>query len=228
MKDVLVIIPSYKPPKEFNPFIERLKSRGFHKILIVNDGSPASFNKAFQAAAASGAQVLTSEKNCGKGHAIKLGIQYALATYPEEKYFVFCDDDGQHADGDVARVATKAIQESKLFVLGQRSFPANTPWKSLLGNSITSRILKLRFGLDTPDSQTGLRCISRSIAPKLLEIQEDRFGFELKTLLLIHRTHIEISTVPIATIYFYGNSRTRFHPIKDSFSVLQIALGFKR
>ena len=228
MKEVVVIIPSFCPPNGLDGLCKELQEQGFQKILVVNDGSPRAFDKIFESLQSLRINVLQTSTNNGKGHAIKTGLTYALKNYPDITHFLFCDDDGQHAVKDVTKIAQKAIDENKAFVLGQRNFTGHTPWKSLLGNTITSCVLKLRFGINAPDSQTGLRCMGREIATKLLSISEDRFGFELKALIMIHNSAIEICSVPIETIYFDGNSRTRFRPVRDSLVVIQIALGLKR
>lgn len=228
MNNTLVIIPSFRPPDDLPNFCLKLQSRGFQKILVVNDGSPESYAHIFEQIRKNGIEVISERVNRGKGYAIKAGLHHALDTYPEVTYFVFCDDDGQHADFDVAKIALKAVNEKKLFTLGERNFSSNTPWKSLLGNIFTSAVLRLRFRIKAPDSQSGLRCVSREITHILLSIPDERFGFELNALISIHKANIEICTVPIETIYIDGNSRTRFHPINDSIGVIKIALGIKR
>ena len=225
MRHVAVIIPSFCPPEGLSVLCEELKRQDFQKILVINDGSPKDYDSIFEAL---NVDLIQSDKNRGKGHAIKLGISYALKSYTDVSHFIFCDDDGQHAVRDVARVAREAVNERRMFILGQRNFPSHTPWKSLLGNVITSLILRFRYGLNAPDSQTGLRCVARELASQMLTITEERFGFELKTLIMLHQSSVEIYSVPIETIYYEGNSRTRFRPIRDSLSVLTIALGFKR
>jgi glycosyltransferase involved in cell wall biosynthesis len=227
MKEVAVIIPSFRPPTEIHFLCENLKKNNIHNILVVNDGSPKDYDPVFHKLEVAGVDVLTSKENRGKGYAIKIGIAQAQLNYPDCTHFVFCDDDGQHAIGDVIRVAQKAVIENLTFVLGQRSFADNTPWKSLLGNRFTSTVLKLRYNIDAPDSQSGLRCISRNLCTLLLNIPENRFGFELKAIINLHESGIKLTSVPIETIYFEGNSRTRFRPIRDSLGVIQIALGLR-
>ena len=227
MKEIVVIIPSYCPPDTLVPFCEGLRQLGFEHILVVNDGSHRDYEPIFDRILKCGIDVVTSTKNRGKGHAIKTGIVHAMEAYPDSTHYIFCDDDGQHSLNDVLRVAKKSVSENLMFAIGERDFSVNTPWKSLLGNRFTSTVLGLCHGIRAPDSQSGLRCISCAVAPLLLKIKEDRFGFELRALILIYKSGIKIEAIPIETIYFNGNSRTRFKPIRDSLAVITIALGLK-
>ena len=228
MKDVTLIIPSFRPPPSLPALCRELIAQGFHSILLVDDGSPAGHEALWAQLHAEGVRVLHLPHNTGKGNALKVGFAHALAENPTKRFFACCDDDGQHAPCDVARVVRVALEQEHPFVLGSRTFGGQTPWKSWLGNKVMSLILRLRFSIHAPDSQSGLRCFQREVAQELLSYPGERFGFEMVSLIRLHQAGTAFHPVPIQSIYYEKNRLTRFRAVGDSFHVMRIALGLVR
>lgn len=62
------------------------------------------------------------------------------------------------------------------------------------------------------DTQTGLRAFSVSRIPMMLEMQGERYEYEINVLLYATRRKIPIQEVEIATVYLDGNQTSHFNP----------------
>lgn len=224
--NVLVVIPSFRPPESLPKLCADLRDLGLRDILVVNDGSPSAYDKVFNELSSDGVTVFGLPTNQGKGGALRAGLQHALDARTDWDHIVFCDDDGQHAPQDVLKVAQAAHSQRRPFVMGMRTVGDAMPWKSWLGNAFMSWLVRTKHGLDCPDTQSGLRCFSRQTSTLLLEVEAKRFGFEIVTLLRLHYEGVDPHTVPIQTIYYLRNERTRFRFIRDSAQVMALAFNF--
>ena len=220
----LLIIPSFKPTTDLISLIDQIHSKISIPIVIVNDGSPQEYDAIFDKVKKIDVTIIRNNKNLGKGGAIRAGAKYGLEHFPNITHFAFCDDDGQHSPDDVVKVINEAIETKNEFVIGSRVFDEKTPAKSLIGNRITSILLKTLRKIDIPDSQSGLRCFSRRLTNELLSIPGDYFGFELQTILHLYNKKIKVKSIPIRTIYFQNNRHTRFRPLRDSLMIILIIL----
>lgn len=221
--DVLVLIPSFCPPDNFPQLIEKLQNLGFKKFLVVNDGSPLSSDFIFDEIQKMGVKLVTLPRNYGKGFALRQAIIEASVYYPEAGFMVFCDDDGQHDPDDIKQLCESGVNQ-KQFLIGSRDI-FKMPLKSFVGNLVMKLALKYLKGIDIPDTQSGLRFMTRECAEIIKELDHERFSFELQALLLIKKHNIPIEHFPVKTIYFNNNSATRFMPLRDSIDVIKSLLS---
>ena len=68
-------------------------------------------------------------------------------------------------------------------VLGKRIRNKDVPLRSKIGNSITRLIFKLITKNDIYDTQTGLRSFSNKLEDYMLNINGDRYEYEMNALL---------------------------------------------
>jgi glycosyltransferase involved in cell wall biosynthesis len=223
--DVSIIIPSFRPPAKLVEVCRGLQALDLGTIRVVDDGSGPAYAAVFAAVADIGVTVLRHSENRGKGAAIKTGLRDAL-TEASYSQFLVCDDDGQHAIEDVQRVAKAATHHR--FTMGIRHFSDEVPWKSRLGNFLSSRLLMGQVREDVHDTQSGLRSFDRATATWLLDIPEDKFDFELRSLMLLADVGIKPHLVPIRTVYFARNRLTRFRFFQDSFLITRTAFTHPR
>jgi putative flippase GtrA len=112
-------------------------------------------------------------------------------------------------------------------VLGVRDFDREgIPARSVFGNKVTSRVMKLLTGMSVRDTQTGLRGISSDFMKFLLTEKGERFEFETNMLLDAKENGIRIKEVPIETIYLEENRSSHFNPIRDSVRIYAVFLKF--
>jgi len=134
---------------------------------------------------------------------------------------VTADADGQHAIEDVLNVADSLTSDSLddlTATIGSRDLTSREiPWKSRVGNGITSAVVKVLFGKYLIDTQTGLRAFPLSLLPRLIKVSGDRFEYNMNVLLSLMGSGVEIKSVPIRTIYHdSSNSVSHFRPLIDS------------
>lgn len=223
LADVLVLIPSFCPPDNFPLLIEKLKKNGFKNFLVVNDGSPKSYDTIFEEIRKKGVKIVSLSRNSGKGAALRRAIQEISIHFPASEYLVFCDDDGQHDPDDIKSLCENGINH-KQFLIGTRDI-FKMPLKSFIGNFTMKLALKYFKGIDIPDTQSGLRFMNKRCADIIKEIDQERFSFELQALLLLQKHNIPIEYFPVKTIYFNKNASTRFMPLRDSIDVIKSLLS---
>jgi len=219
MKPV-IIIPALNPDEKLIALVENLNAAGL-QVVVVNDGSEDSCLGVFEAIRNRlQCDVRCHLKNLGKGAALKTGIRYASAKYPECSGYVTADADGQHAAEDIIKVSHMLDKNQYSLILGARDFNGNNiPFKSKWGNRITSLVFLLSTGQRCPDTQTGLRGIPRNFTEICLYTPGDRFEYEMNLLLKCGKTGISFMNVPISTIYIEGNRSSHFSPVRDSIAI---------
>ena len=128
------------------------------------------------------ATVLTHEHNQGKGQALKTAYDYILERGTCGS-IVTADADGQHKIWDIFRTAKKASENPNKLILGVRAFTGKVPLRSRFGNSLTKALFKLQTGVGVTDTQTGLRAFTTNLIPFMLEIEGQRYEYEMNMLL---------------------------------------------
>ncbi len=231
--DPMIVIPALNPGRGLIEYVDRLRSRGYKNILVVDDGSRDDCRYIFdEIEAKDGCEVLRHEVNMGKGRALKDAMTWFLDRYGAgaENHdiggIITVDSDGQHIVEDVDKVAAAMKAEPDSLILGARDFNTdNVPSKSRFGNKCTIVALKLFIGGDIHDTQTGLRGIPEAMIERFSLLPGDRFEYETQMLIDAIHSNIRITEVPIQTVYINDNSETHFNPIKDSVRIYSVILG---
>lgn len=236
----IALIPAYEPEQKLISLTADLKKRGFD-IVVVDDGSGPAYREIFEELAQQAA-VLTHGQNRGKGAALKTGMRYInkYMAYTEsvmtasgadvvsgrDAVIVTVDADGQHLPDDVRRVAEISAQRRDALVLGSRALEKDIPARSRFGNTVTRHVYSAATGVRVHDTQTGLRAFHRSLIPRLLEIEGDRYEYEINMLMQLAAEGVPIIEERIETVYENNNSGSHFRTLRDSFRVYKEILKF--
>lgn len=228
MDKVLIVLPALNPRRVLIDYVDDLISKGFDSILIINDGSRSEFDIVFsELSFRSEVRIIKHTVNLGKGRGLKNSINYFLNLDDLAKFvgIITVDSDGQHRVSDVAKIRKAMLANPDKLYLGSRNFDKeNVPPKSSFGNKVSSRLFKLLYGKKIMDTQTGLRGIPKSIAPKFIALKGERFEYETNMLISAVLNSIEIEEIEIETVYFDNNSETHFRPIQDSLTIMGLLL----
>ena len=236
----IALIPAYEPGEKLISLVHDLRDRGFEAV-VVDDGSGMDYRDIFEKVSHD-AVVLTHPENRGKGAALRNGLSYILnyMAYDEvartpsgvrelsgrDAVIVTVDADGQHLPDDVLRVARIAGSRRDALVLGSRALDEDVPARSRFGNTVTRHVYSAVTGVRVHDTQTGLRAFSRDLIPALLEIEGDRYEYEINMLLTLATEGYTIIEERIETVYEDNNSGSHFRTIRDSLRVYREILKF--
>ena len=236
----IALIPAYEPNEKIKKLAYELTEKGFD-IVVVDDGSGPDYAELFEELSQN-ATVLTHTANRGKGAALKTGLSYInkYMAYTEsvltpagaetvsgrDAVIVTVDADGQHLPDDVLRVAEISAQRRDALVLGSRALSEDIPVRSRFGNTITRHVYSAATGVHVHDTQTGLRAFHRSLIPRLLQIEGDRYEYEINMLMQLAAEGVPIIEERIETVYEDNNSGSHFRTVRDSFRVYKEILKF--
>jgi glycosyltransferase involved in cell wall biosynthesis len=220
-----IVIPAYQPDNRILKLIEEIKANSDFDIIIVNDGSDQSCEPVFKSAENAGCTILTHEVNRGKGAALKTAFTYLLDAGCE-KGILCADCDGQHTWQDIQKLAKALPSHPGSIILGCRNFIGKVPFKSKFGNKITRGIFSLITGNKISDTQTGLRAFSAPMLPWLVQLNGNRYEYEMNQLLEAKKAGYDFYCIPIDTIYENNNEGSHFHPVRDSIRIYLPILKF--
>jgi glycosyltransferase involved in cell wall biosynthesis len=220
---VAVVIPCYNTSQACVDVINGARAAA-DGVLVVDDGSTDDTPDHIRG---TGTTCLRLPANAGKGAALRAGIEEVLKgrqgmlgeTFD---YILTVDGDGQHSPSDIPRFVSLAIRERADFVIGVRNVRVMPP-KSKIGNYFSRLVFFLGTGRYVPDTQSGFRLFSRSLAEALLtSVSWRRYETEAEILTKAVSLGYSVATVEIPTIYFDQNRRTHFDPLWDSMRVVAV------
>ncbi len=223
-----IIIPSYEPDNRLLKLLENLTQKGFSKIILVNDGSSSDYDSIFNEAKNKfKVEVINHHKNLGKGAALKTAFSYCLKNIENLCGCITADSDGQHSPDSINDCILALVKNPKNLIMGVRNFyKPGIPKNSLIGNFNTNKIIKKMYKKELTDTQTGLRGLPADFMNLCLNLKGNRFEYEMQMLCLALENDIQITEVPIETIYdSQKNHATHFRPIKDTLKIYR-TLGF--
>lgn len=221
-----ILIPAYNPDEKLLSLVQSLLSLDVDDIIIVDDGSGDKeiFN---ELSALTKVSVIRHAVNMGKGRALKTGFNYYLCSANKDSQgIVTADADGQHSHADILNVGTQISDESNNIIIGTRRFLGSVPMRSKIGNIITKYIFKIIVGIHVSDTQSGLRGVPKHIVSQMLTTDGERYEYELSVLLTCRTNNIDISEIPISTIYIDDNKSSHFNPVVDSMKIYFVLLRF--
>lgn len=123
---------------------------------------------------------------------------------------VVLDADGQHNPEEIPKLLKTMNRENSDVVVESRFLGdiKGMPRARILSNTLTTRILRLYFGLPITDSQSGYRAYKRQLLEKV-EFSATRFSAETEILVDACRKGFKISETKIQTIYGEEKSKMR-------------------
>lgn len=165
-------------------------------VVVVNDGS--NDNTATEATK-SGAIVINHIINSGAGGATATGLRYAQLNGYDAAATM--DADGQHDPADVLRGIEQLLNGKIDLLIGSRLIDSSGMSKvKVLGNTGLSLFTFLLFGINSSDSQSGLRIYSRTSIEKL-RWRTTGYEFCSEMLWRAKQLNLAVDEYPIKAIY---------------------------
>lgn len=166
------------------------------EVVVVNDGSR---DQTASQALAAGATVINHILNSGAGAATATGLSYA-----QQKNYDFAatmDADGQHDPSDAVRGIGEAIRTKTDLLIGSRLIDSKGMSRTkVLGNKGLSIVTYVLFGINSTDSQSGLRVFSRK-ALESLRWKTSGYEFCSEMLWRANQLGLVLDEYPIKAIY---------------------------
>ncbi len=215
---VAVIIPAYLEEKHVRAVVERTR-RVIDHVLVVDDGST---DRTASEALAGGAEVLTHDRNQGKGAAIMSGLRHWLERgFP---HAIILDADGQHLPEEISRFLSASASGCELLVGTRMNDVRQMPLVRRAVNRYMSRKISRVCGQEIPDTQCGFRMLSAALIPHLLD-GECRFDYETEMLIIASRKGFKIGAVPISTVY--SDEVSSIHPVHDTIRFFKLMRRYR-
>ena len=214
--DVVILIPSYEPDHYLVDTVKSLFDCGF-PILVVNDGSSKEYDEVFNIVK-DYAKYISYDTNRGKGYALKEGYRSIPELFPDAKYVITADGDGQHSIKDIQK-CYELLKENDELILGVRKFDSTVPFKSRNGNFWSRFNRGLLTKQYVEDDQCGLRGFPVRYLPELVKIRGLRYDFEMNQLTSFQLRGYKIITFPIDVIYIDSNRKSHFSAFKDTIRI---------
>jgi glycosyltransferase involved in cell wall biosynthesis len=177
---------------------QRVFSKSKHdiSIIVINDGSKDNTSSEAKKA---GAIVINHILNSGAGGATATGLSYA----EQKEYYIAAtmDADGQHDPADVVKGIDELMKTKTDLLIGSRLIDASGMSRvKVIGNRGLSFITYLLFGINSTDSQSGLRLFSRK-ALENLRWETSGYEFCSEMLWRANQQKLIINEYPIKAIY---------------------------
>ncbi len=183
-----IIVPAYKEERNIARTLRDIvavhDSVGYaYEIVVVVDGSPDNTAAEARSVRSEHITVLDYMPNQGKGYALRYGTDQAKG-----EIITFADAGGDFDPRQFDRFVKLMDAFDADLVIGSKRHPAsrvNYPFKRRVFSRGYHMLVKLLFGLNVTDTQTGLKFLKKNVAkdvmPRLLVKQ---YAFDLEMLVV--------------------------------------------
>jgi len=176
------------------------------ELVVVDDGSTDRTAAVAEAVAATDerVRVLRSDRNHGKGHAVRAGIGEARG-----ELVVFTDADGSYGPEEVDRVV-EALAKAPVAIGARRRTRAGAgPLPRRLAGWVFNLAMRLLLPVSFHDTQCGVKGFRREAAAAIFRrATVDGYAFDVEVLLLARRLELRVVEVEVKLTRHEG-SRVR-------------------
>jgi glycosyltransferase involved in cell wall biosynthesis len=217
---VYIVIPVFNHAEKLGEVIQSLFSYGYHRIIVVNDGST---DRTFQQRLPSPICYLEHRVNLGQGAALQTGFDLALERGAD--VVVSFDADGQHEASDIGPLLAPVLADQADVSMGSR-FLVTGEAEAPLSRTVllkTARVINYLFtGIMLTDAHNGLRAINRKALGKI-RITENRMAHATEILFEIRKHELRFREVPVHiryTEYSRSTGQSAWNSIRIFFDIL--------
>jgi glycosyltransferase involved in cell wall biosynthesis len=209
---VCVIVPTYNNAATIANVITDVANYT-DDIIVVNDGSTDETKNIIQSLPF--LQIVSYDKNVGKGWALRKGFTYALRRGYE--FAITIDSDGQHYAKDLGKFIDGLEKDKNAIIIGERDLnQTNVPGKSSFGNKFSNFWFKVETGITLEDTQSGYR-LYPLLPLKNIRFRTRKYEFEIEVLVRAAWKGVNIKSIPVSVYYPPAEERvSHFRPLKDT------------
>ncbi len=220
MVSIAVVIPVFNNARTLRKIICSI--REYHdQIIVVNDGSTDESSEILQSI--DGIQVVESEKNRGKGAALRDGFR--LAAGSGFTHAITFDADGQYTAEVIQKFIDCVNEEPETIWTGTRSFQKQDSGDHSSSFSTGNLLIRCWYymstGLSIKDPMCGLRAYPLEFVNSLQYRTGDSFEFELEILLLAAWHHLPVKNIPIGVCQSKEGNNSQFRTVSDCIRIVR-------
>ena len=210
--NIVIVVPTYNNAKTIGGVLADIKQYANH-IIVVNDGS--TDDTAQILSTIEGIEIITHQRNCGKGTALKNGLCKAKAD--GYRYAITIDSDGQHFASDIPTFVQEIEATPDTLLVGGRNIEAdNMPGKNTFANKFSNFWFRLETGVKLPDTQSGYRLYPLQLMNVQKWYYTAKYEFELEALVFASWAGVTVRNIPINVYYPPEGERvSHFRPWRD-------------
>lgn len=200
----VAIIPAYNESKNIINIINQVK-KYVTTVIVVDDGSN---DDTFLKALTTKVRVIKSNRNRGKGAALKRGLIECIRYNPD--IVVTLDADGQHIADDIPNLLKPIKEGIADMVIGSRYNSRSLheiPVVRGMGLSLINFLNKSLMKIDVKDTQSGFRAYNRMMLGIISDYDCSGYGAETEQLAQADSYGLNIMEVPV-TIRYKGLGTT--------------------
>lgn len=192
--DIDIVLPAYQPTPGWEQVVaDRLAELRSHlpqqriRAIVVNDGSEykaTAESFARLEAMLADALFLTYPHNMGKGFAIRTGVQRSVAPV-----IVYTDIDFPYTVESMLRVITPVLSQSADVAIAVRNetYYSQLPPMRRRMSKFLRAVNRSVLGLQTSDTQGGLKAFSREMREVFLQTRINRYLFDLEFIYILSK-----------------------------------------
>jgi glycosyltransferase involved in cell wall biosynthesis len=175
---ISIIVPVFNEAPTVAAVIERLLAielPASREIIVVNDGSSDGTRAVLDALPAHpSVTIVHSDRNRGKGHAVRLGIARTQGSV-----IAVQDADLELDPAQLAALVAPVLNGEASVVYGSRFLDgrADAPFMTVAGNRLLTTITNLLYGSSLTDMETCYKVMRGDVA-RGLRLSADRFDIE--------------------------------------------------
>lgn len=222
---ISVIIPAYNEEKTIERCFQRvynvLSSKGYEfEIFLEQEGSYDRTPLIIERIAREYDSVhsISFSERKGKGFGIKKCLEKSKGNI-----IVVLDADLEYPPEKIPEMVEKIMKGGADLVVAQRVDVERSLLRKIL-SSIYRIILRILFGKDFLDPQSGLKAIRREVIDEIWPIESD--GFEIDSEILVKASKRGFSTTYVPVKYVYRGS-SRVNVLRDPFKMLLSLLKWR-
>lgn len=205
---ICIVIPALNEEDRLRALLPLIPRRLLGMPIVVVVVSDGSSDRTTDVATAGGSNLVVLGTSCGKGAALRAGLQRARELGYD--FLVTMDGDGQHDPEDLEELIRPVAGGECDASFGSRYLATTgrgrTPLNRYLVRKATVIYLKHALGLTFTDPFCGYRCFSR-VALESINFVGDGYHCELETIFDGVKRDLKIKEVPVRRIYGSGTSK---------------------